>query len=820
MAQITVNLPGGETATIPDWQVDTNLQNILKQLQSMNRMDSKDMEDLKKVMQNHVNEVKVNATNNKKTSEELKKIRQADAGSRRRLSSTVENIFDTVGSTIGLIAGKSLTVFGSAITIFSGLLVARAQDLGEALNELTKQGVARGDAQGEAVSSQILKLNALGLSTDSAIASIADNSRVFATSAAQANAVIRSFDDLAKSGIDLGMTFGDATAAAADELTQRQNLLNIGRLNQSQQTVLSRQVNQTIRNQIKYSQALGESIDTLSSFADSITTNNGLLGASLLRFNDAVRNDMLNGVRNFAIAMRGMGGEGGGEIAAAVTEAMIGGAIGFSDTAVDMIAVLPSLAGQFNDLIADFKTGQVDGAEAAESFTQSLGNLSQRERDRIFLLARAGDQTARMMAQTVIAFEQSAQRLTEMGFQESDQQAIQKGSNLLQTVFSQLRGTVDFVINSFVFMIGDIDQVGDTIETMIDGFVDFRTNLRNLLYSMMGFKLTNDEIVTEGSALAKFFAGMPEKLQNFADKLNARIAALAQNISDAGGLGAYLKDRGTSLIEVVSNSAKDLFAYLFDEEKGKITQWWTNTGKPMLESTWEKITKFFKELYNKLVGFFGGTEIDVAEVTESPEKKEVVEGSTESSEEVVKEAGKPFLTRMSEKIFQGMINVLAKPESQQIFANVGQSIIAGGLAQMDAYLRALTFEIPAKKDALGYFDFGGIGPVKPFAGTVSPGPLPGGGTQPGPPAPIQPIDFSGFGGVSPADNELKELLLRYFSEKETNSGSTVLADSSSPIPVQEDTLDEILNTFKESGTTHTQLKGIKSALQELASAME
>ena len=145
---------------------------------------------------------------------------------------------------------------------------------------------------------------------------------------------------------------------------------------------------------------------------------------------------------------------------------------------------------------------------------------------------------------------------------------------------------------------------------------------------------------------------------------------------------------------------------------------------------------------------------------------------------------------------------------------------AGAIAQMDAYLRALTFEIPYKKDVLGYFDFGGIGPVKPFAGTVAPGPGPGGGTQPGPPAPIQPIDFSNFGGVNPADNELKDLLLRYFSEKETNSGSTVLADSSSPIPVQEDTLDEILNTFKESGTTHTQLKGIKSALQELASAME
>ena len=139
----------------------------------------------------------------------------------------------------------------------------------------------------------------------------------------------------------------------------------------------------------QYSQALGESIDSLSTFADSITSNNGFLTASLLRFDDAVRNDMLNGVRNFAIAMRGLGGEGGGSIAEAVVEAMTGGAIGFSDMAVDMIAVLPRLGGTFNELIKDFQAGTLDGAQAAEAMAGELGNLTARERDRICL--RAGD---------------------------------------------------------------------------------------------------------------------------------------------------------------------------------------------------------------------------------------------------------------------------------------------------------------------------------------------------------------------------------------------------------------------------------------------
>jgi len=812
MADLRINV---EEGIIPNWMVDSNLQAILAQLKSMDGLSTKQTDELTKVMKDHIKNTNSNANNaNKQTQERLKQIKE-EMGVRRRVSTTVENFFDTVGSTIGLIFSKTLTALTSTVAVFSGVLIARANDLADSLNELTKQGVARGDALGESVDHQILKLNALGLSTESAIGTIMDNSRVFAVASSSANEVIKQFDDLTASGIELGMTFGDATAAAADELSQRQALFNIANV---QASTLSNQVADTIRNQVKYSQALGVSIDELASFSDSLTTNNGLLAASLVRFNDAVRSEATNGVRNFAIAMRGLGGEGGGEIAAAVTEAMIGGAIGFSDTAVDMIAVMPRLSGAFNSVIQDFRDGQIDGAGAAEMFTQQLSSLTEQERQRIFVLARAGDQTARMMAQTVIAFEQSAQRMSEQGFNSAEQQSIQKGANLLQTAFSQIRGTIDFVINSFVFLIGGIDEFGAMIDTSVEAFVDFRNNLRDLLYASMGLKRGQEAVTVQAGSLADMFKGMPDKIRKFMDSFNARLAALVQNIEDAGGLGAYLKSIGKTFTEVVGDKAKEIFSYLFDEETGKISSWWSTSGKPMMESAWAKIKEAFEWMYNKIVGWFGGNELDVTEVTEGTETKtEVTEGSTESAAE--KPASKPFLTRMSEKIFQGLINVLGTSEAQQTFANLGQSMVGGAIAVIDSYLRTLTFEIPGKKDVLttwlGNADFKGIGPVTPFAGGgVVPNSGPGGGTIPGPPAPL----------VAPTVTEGKleealNLILDYMKQNPNAVPGTAMTSGSGPMPVIEQE-GENLRLLKEiaDNTRKTKQNTEKKASSIVSSA--
>lgn len=821
MAILKINLPEGGEAQVPDWMVDQNLNNILAQLKSMSGMDKNHQKLLDEILKKHTETIKQNNVNNTNTQTELKNLNKNmnyESRRRRGLLSGIENFFLTTGFALGRVLSGAITASVGALTIFSGILLTRAGQLGDAFNELTKQGVARGDAQGETIDLQILKLNALGLSTESAVQAIMENSRVFATASGAANNVIDQFDKIVASGIDLGMTFGDATSAAADEISQRQMLLNVNNLGLAQQTQLSQQVATTISNQIKYSQALGESIDSLSTFADSITSNNGFLTASLLRFDDAVRNDMLNGVRNFAIAMRGLGGEGGGSIAEAVVEAMTGGAIGFSDMAVDMIAVLPRLGGTFNELIKDFQAGTLDGAEAAEAMAGELGNLTARERDRIFMLARAGDQTARAMAQTIVAFEQSAKRLTEQGFQTSEQQSIQKGFNLINTIMSQLRGTIDFLINSVVFLIGDLDFLKDSVAAGVEGFRDFRISLRNVLYSMLGYETTTEGLVQKGSKLEGVFKDMPEKIKNWFEKTTAYFTAVAENIQDGikeeGGIWNYLNKsfkEGWNNLFGENGYLRKKMDQAFGEE-GWFTQWWQNTGKPAITSAWEKIVGWFKEAYNYLVGVFNPTdeETTVVEPTgpgdpndpnfvgpPDPNYTPPVEPPAESSEV---EASKPFLTRMSEKIFQGMVNVLGTPEAQAQFYVLGQSMAAGIINSL-TNLRMTIPEVNAgfKIPGLLYGDYEGNFKIdgttfQPFTSVK-----PAGGSSADPVLPFMPPEQLN------SDEELKQLLKQYFEQQQATVDANGQAGTGAMPELV--TLADVLEELKKHKQELERIKG-------------
>ena len=106
MADLRINV---EEGIIPNWMVDSNLQAILAQLKSMDGLSTKQTDELTKVMKDHIRNTNNNANNaNKQTQERLKQIKE-EMGVRRRVSTTVENFFDTVGSTIGLFFSKTLT---------------------------------------------------------------------------------------------------------------------------------------------------------------------------------------------------------------------------------------------------------------------------------------------------------------------------------------------------------------------------------------------------------------------------------------------------------------------------------------------------------------------------------------------------------------------------------------------------------------------------------------------------------------------------------------------------------------------------------------
>ena len=162
---------------------------------------------------------------------------------------------------------------------------------------------------------------------------------------------------------------------------------------------------------------------------------------------------LTTGVQSFLSGMFAMGGEAGGEIGAAVLEAASMGAVGFSEAAFGFITVLPGLADNMQSVIADFNAGVIDGSEAAMSFTKELGNLSQGERDRVFLLARAGDEQAKMMAKAIIQFEQSADKMEKQGLEIEN---VQRGFNAFNAILKTVRSVFDNLVNTFMSGFGGI----------------------------------------------------------------------------------------------------------------------------------------------------------------------------------------------------------------------------------------------------------------------------------------------------------------------------------------------------------------------------
>ena len=88
-------------------------------------------------------------------------------------------------------------------------------------------------------------------------------------------------------------------------------------------------------------------------------------------------------------------------------------------------------------VINDFNSGLIDGEGAAMAITNELGNLSEAEKNRVFLLARAGDEQAKSMANAITQFEQSADRMKKQG---NTMEGVQKGFQVFNAVIMWLKG--------------------------------------------------------------------------------------------------------------------------------------------------------------------------------------------------------------------------------------------------------------------------------------------------------------------------------------------------------------------------------------------
>ena len=540
MATISFTDGSGELKTVPTWATEAQMEKLLTALGA-----NGDQKKVAEVSEKLVNEIKDLNQAVKDLGEEIEDMPDEINDTFDTMNDELESVGlsfrsiigglgDAVGGFVDFLVGSAIAILGTAITA----VTAKVVQLGNTFNELSQSGLA---LEGS-TALNIARMNELGLSTSDATKTMLENSLVFRSMGSTVvPEVIESFLNLTDQGGDLGLALGDSIDLIMQEFSMRANLVNLGRLDATQRGQAIKRIAEVNRNQLDYSRALGVSTDAMRDFADQVIGNNQMLLSNIIRLPNDVRMELTTGLTDFISGMRAMGGEAGGEIGAAVLEAASMGAIGFSDAAFEFVKVLPSLSDNMQDVIEQFNSGVISGREAAMSFTNELGNLSQAEKDRVFLLARAGDEQAKAMASAIQQFEISAENMKKQG---TTIENVQKGFNAFNAVVEKVKGMFSAAFNNFMDGFGaGAGEMADFAQGIANAFQPLMASIFGL---DSGMGSTSEGMKNLGFNVAK---GLTDKIKAFA-------LFLAESIEYARGYFKQLE--GDNLGQKIASLFKDI----------------------------------------------------------------------------------------------------------------------------------------------------------------------------------------------------------------------------------------------------------------------
>ena len=568
MASLRIDLPDGSQAIVPEWSLDSTATSMLAMLTTLTKENKEGLKallehaksDSKDAEKRHKELVKEGDLLHKVTEglgKEFAKNKPAPGapagpptvtnggGSPGKISAAADGAAASLdkfnkGAAIGETAfvkmyetaSTAITGTIAAITIYGTMLVDSFMGLGGTLNELTKVGAGFTDSVGQggmSAADAMADLSTMGID---AAATLGNFSGVVQTMSKKAfTELTGAFMDATNSGVELGMSLDDSVERMGAELQKRRAM---GILDGMNQTRMTQQVTRTIKTQQKYAAVLGESVDNIVAFTDSLIQQTPVLTSSLLKFDKELRGKVISGITDFGSTMRAMGGEEGGAIAAAMTEAAASGAMGFSESMTGYIRTLPSLAGPMNDYIKQIKNGtlsQEDAEQMALDMTQQLGNLSDAEKQRVFLLDRAGDAQAASMAKAIIQFEASAKKIKDMGAGLT-MDGVQTGTNTLSKIMKEITGIFEGLKLGFLGglgnAVGDLGKLGGKTGKLTQAFEKAQETISKALMPVIGeiFGMKNLEGVTDLTKGAKSLG------KSFGERLIPMIGTAAEYIAD------------------------------------------------------------------------------------------------------------------------------------------------------------------------------------------------------------------------------------------------------------------------------------------------
>ena len=539
----------GEQKNVPMWATESTLQKLVEALGG--KTDDKSTKTLNENLKNLNDNLNKNNKDGKKNAKTYEKAVKDFEDNTVKLGLSfragMEKTFGTVGKVLDKSLGLAALVVGTALTTLGAKLVQTANNfatlsqVGLTLNGSTAENIAR--------------FNELGMTSEVATKFMRDNAQAVQILGAKSMpALMQGFQQVTKFGSDLGLSLEQANKLFGNEITLRTNLINLGRLDASQRNSMMNQIAKTAKTQFTYSQALGVSTKAMRDFAAQVLGNNEMLMASFLRMPNQIRAQLTTGISEFVSVMRATGGEAGGEIAAAIIEAASMGAIGFSDAAFGFITVLPQLSDNMQRVINDFNSGMINGEQAAMAITNELGNLSDAEKNRVFLLARAGDEQAKAMANAITQFEQSADRMKKQG---NTLEGVQRGFQVFQAVIDKVKGQFSAAFNSFIEGFGSVFTNSDDFANLLK---EVTAKFQPVMVSLFGFGTdvgkTSERIKDAGVYFAETLV---DRIEQFANWMADTIMWLKGYFRQFKGMdfgqaiSSIMGDIGTAMIDGITD---------------------------------------------------------------------------------------------------------------------------------------------------------------------------------------------------------------------------------------------------------------------------
>jgi len=538
----TINLDNGQTV-VPDWAKEVTMKKMASDMSKLSGTIQSENEKLIKAITggkgsnkdaNDASKASKESTQTKK--EETKEVKNTvKEYGKLRAASVALGV--GLGGFIGTVVKGSAALAGAIAALTTDTLFRYTASL----NQLTDVGL---NQAGEFMDFNFA-LRSLGMSLEEAT-----NFTLGAAGAIQAlggdsvNNLLKQFNALNANGADFGLTLQDNIDILKEEINFATRLGNIGQLDEKQRTRLIQRTEKLLETQIEYSGVLGESVETVRAFTIQLLQSQSDFQARLLMLNEDARQELIKGTQEFASVLRATGGELGGELAAAAIEAGSFGAIGFSEAAKRFVTVLPSLAGDFNRVVQGFNRGLLDGEDVALQFTETMGQLTEGEKQRIFAIARTGDAQALALAKGVMQFEKSVKKIAEAGVDLTPVE-FQRTMNLLTSTGTQLITTFGAVKDKFIMsFIEGIDY-----DAFNNSFKALRNAVTELAQTFFGIEGNQSEIAKS----------LGEKLPVAIDFMTVKIGLFNQKVQD------FLdKNKDAGFFKTFTDVVKPALVKLFD----------------------------------------------------------------------------------------------------------------------------------------------------------------------------------------------------------------------------------------------------------------